>query len=138
MVHHSATTDTSKVDRDSIEKYHVNERRWRAIAYHRLYELIGDRYHALEGRPLTWSGSHCPGMNSVALGVCFIGDFTAEPPPNLQLEVGAADIAGLCYLGGISLDKIFEHKDFRATACPGDAFPMEYLLERVEYWYNSR
>jgi hypothetical protein len=138
LVHHSASPDSDDIDRDPIESYHVNQRGWRAIGYHRVYEIIGDRYHALEGRPLTWSGSHCPGMNSRAIGVCFVGDFTHEPPPSLQLEVGAIDIAGLCYLGGIPLINILPHRDKRATACPGDSFPMGQLLKRVKHWYESR
>ncbi len=130
MVHHSASEDDDGVDALDFERWH-RARGWRDIGYHWVVELVGETYHALQGRPMSMTGAHCPGWNSRAVGVCFAGNFMAVPPPAKQLDEGAQLIAGLCQLGGLSPRAILRHRDHRETLCPGDKFPLEELLELV-------
>lgn len=131
LVHHSAGVDTRECEAHGIRRYHVEARGWRDCGYHFLVERVGEGWVALMGRPLHWEGSHCPGQNREAIGVCFIGDFDEEGPPEQALDVGARLIAGLCAVLGIPLDEIHPHRAYRATECPGAAFPLERLRHLV-------
>lgn len=130
LVHHSAGPDTSAVDTAAIDRQH-RAQGWRAIGYHWVVERIDGDWHAVMGRPLHWEGSHCPGQNQRAIGVCLIGDFTEEAPPTRQLEVAALLIAGLCHACLIPSGQVRAHREFRATECPGKSFPIEDLRRRV-------
>ena len=131
IVHHSAGYDTDETEVDAIRRQHITEKQWRDIGYHRVVERVDGLYQALDARPLYDIGSHAKGWNSRALGVCFIGNFMEGPPPSEQLEVGAVEIAGLCYLTGIPVENIWAHRKVKPTACPGANFPMIELRTRV-------
>lgn len=137
IVHHSAGADTDEIEYQRIRWYHRYVRGWRDIGYHRIYERIKGQWLAVAGRPLNMSGAHCPGYNAKSVGVCFVGDFTAEKPDTFQLAVGARDIAGLCDVLGIPTENIIPHRAVRATACPGDAFPWHILIDMVENYRES-
>jgi N-acetylmuramoyl-L-alanine amidase len=130
LVHHSASPDTSTVDTIALDRAH-RAKGWRMLGYHFTVERLGGDYHALMGRPLHWEGSHCPGENRRAIGVCLIGDFTEEPPPDRQLDVAALLLAGLCHACLIPSAQIHPHSAHRATECPGRAFPLDELRRRV-------
>jgi hypothetical protein len=133
ILHHSATPDTAGLETDGFRKYHVDARGWRDIAYHAVCELAGDDYEVLCGRPLNWSGAHCPGMNQVALGFCFAGNYEVDIPPDRQLIVGAKHVAG--WLDAFGIDDIFNvkpHHEFRQTSCPGRFFDLNDFRRLVE------
>lgn len=132
LVHHSAAPDKAGyLDFDGIRRHHIETNGWADIGYHFIVEHVGTGYRAIAARPLTESGAHCPGQNSVAIGVCFVGNFMDSPPPHEQLVEGSKLIAGLCLLAGIDPVEIEPHKKFRSTECPGDKFPMDELRTMV-------
>jgi hypothetical protein len=132
IIHHSGTHDTPEPDTPAYKRYHINERGWIDIGYHFVVERIGGSYHSVCGRRLNLAGAHCPGRNSVAIGVCFAGDWTEEQPPHEQIDEGAKLIAGLCDVLSIPTWNIRSHKEYRDTECPGDSFPMGKLMRLVD------
>jgi len=133
ILHHSAGIDTSADNWEKIRKFHIEERGWSDIGYHAGIELVGPEYKIRYGRPLNKNGAHCPGKNSVAVGFCFVGDFTNEPPP-LGMVVHAAREFFIPVMNQyhLSLADISCHRDHRATECPGKAFDIgiiQYVIE---------
>ncbi|HQN40390.1 MAG TPA: peptidoglycan recognition family protein [Thermoanaerobaculia bacterium] len=131
LIHHSATSGRSARTWEAIRRDHSQRRGWRDIGYHYGIGIADEVPTVLPGRPESMIGSHCPGKNSTALGVCFLGDFTWHPPEDDVLLFGAGLLAGLCERHGISHRRIHPHRQFRATECPGLAFPFDRLLELV-------
>lgn len=125
LIHHSATpADTPAA---GIAAYHTapppRGRGWQAVGYHYLIESDGKGgWHVVEGRRLTLPGAHCPGRNQIDLGVCLIGDFTKQPPPDEQLRVAAELCAQLAERWGFTHAEIRPHRTYRQTECPGKAF----------------
>ncbi|WP_318843079.1 N-acetylmuramoyl-L-alanine amidase [Myceligenerans pegani] len=65
-------------------------------------------------------GAHCPGQNSDAIGIENQGTYTNVAPP-AQLWNSLVDLcAYICQQYDIAPTQIYGHRDFRATACPGD------------------
>jgi hypothetical protein len=143
IVHHTAGKDSETIDTEAIRRFHVEGRGWRDVGYHFLVEKIGDRYHAIVGRPLDMPGAHAPGWNTKALGVALVGDFTETGPPQEQLECAARLVASLVKAFGmigvvadewpLTLENlaVIAHRQTKATACPGDAFPWPLFVEMV-------
>ncbi len=132
LIHHSATEGRSMRTWQAIRRDHVERRGWRDIGYHYGIGLADEGVPTiLPGRRESMIGSHCPGKNSTALGVCFLGDFTTKPPEPEVLAFGAAVLSELCDRHHIGHRSIHPHRKFRATECPGLAFPFDRLVELV-------
>jgi len=131
MIHHSAGGDTAGLETEAFRTWHVTERGWADIGYHYVVERIGVTYQALAARPLFMPGAHCPGWNQTAVGICLAGNFEAAPPPSRQLEVAARLTAGLCAALLIPPAAILQHRDHRATACPGRHFALAAFRRQV-------
>ena len=131
MIHHSAGSDTSRVDLQAIRRHHVSANGWADVGYHFFCELVGTSYEVIAGRPLTRDGAHCPGHNKTAIGFCLVGDLSSSPPPQAQWVTAARHVAGLCVALGIDTDHILAHRDHRATECPGKRFDLERFRELV-------
>jgi hypothetical protein len=131
LIHHTAGHDHDGLDTDDIGRDQVL-RGWHEIAYHFVVERVDDAYVVVAGRPLYRRGGHAGGPeNGTHLGIVFHGNFMVEPPPSEMLLVGARHIAGLCWALRIDPERIQRHGDVRATACPGDAFPIDELRSQV-------
>jgi hypothetical protein len=133
VIHHSADHDDPWVDAKDYEDWH-RKKGWRDIGYHKVVELIDNRYYSLDARPLYMVGAHSPGWNDIAIGVCFAGNFMEEQIPLEQLIVGAECVAGLCASLGISPGNILRHSESQETGytdCPGDFFPFVDFIRIV-------
>lgn len=131
-VHHSADSrsvtsggtyqESSRLVR-SIQKYHLEDPalRWGDLGYHFAIDSAG---RIFEGRELAWQGAHAGGANNHQnIGVCLLGSFespAARPTPaalkSLELLL---DHLRVEYR--ISATRVFTHRDFKETACPGPA-----------------
>jgi hypothetical protein len=130
LIHHSADKDDPWVDAVDYDRWHRNKG-WRRIGYHYVVELVERNYHAIQARPLIMIGSHSPGWNSTAIGVCFAGNFMDHEPPFEQLVVGAELVSGLCVHLRILIDNILPHSETRDTDCPGRFFPFNNFVGMV-------
>ena len=82
------------------------------------------------GRPEYAIGSHAgSGANGDSIGVCFAGNFMTAPPTQeaiqayLELHRYLESKYGQLAVNG--------HREVMATACPGDAFPLDEIRAQV-------
>ena len=156
IVHHSATKDGRTHDWEAIRRYHTShridghtvtpeeferrliaregkrfERPWSDIGYHYGIERVGDSFSALRGRPLEKTGAHCLGMNHTALGVCCVGNYDNEDPPEEMIDLLVGLLRALCTWYEIPVENIKRHSDYASKTCPGTRFDLEAVKERV-------
>ena len=131
IVHHSLTKDSETVSWGAIRKYHKAQG-WIDVGYHAGIELTrsgdGLYYEAFIGRDWDIPGAHTVGQNSSSLGICFVGNWDTQEPPDEMLITGAKVIKMWCWLFDISMDEIYGHRDFADyKSCPGLSFDMNKL-----------
>jgi hypothetical protein len=114
VIHHSAVPPT--VGPQRIAQYHITRQDWPGIGYHFLVGADGTLY---QGNALETVSHHAANMNTASVGICFLGSFMKEVPPQAQIQTGAHLTAWLMQELGIPLDKVRGHKEFMDTACPG-------------------
>lgn len=116
VVHHTASTaDLTAADVHRIHR----QNGWSGIGYHLFIRKDG----LIEtGRPLEDVGAHTYGYNKDTIGVCLSGNFNVEYPSDAQLESATRLIGLLCQIYSLNPDAgtVYGHRDFNATACPGD------------------
>ncbi|XP_038213968.1 peptidoglycan-recognition protein LB-like [Zerene cesonia] len=133
VIHHSysppACSDATQCAEAmrSMQDFHMNTRGWWDIGYS---FAVGGDGSAYEGRGWTVLGAHSLRFNNVSLGICLIGDWTYDLPPQNQLKTAKALIAAGVELGFIKPDyKLIGHRQVRETECPGDA-----LFNEIQTW----
>ena len=130
LIHHSAGHDTLGLDTQSIRRWHVDDLGWRDIGYHFLVELVGRRHEVICGRFLNREGAHASGHNRTHLGVCLVGDFSRQAPPEDQLTMAAQLTAALC--ANLSLTEVLPHSAVSpGRNCPGHTFPWQRFFSAV-------
>ncbi len=126
IIHHSATTDGLMLkDYDAIRNYHINHNAWRDIGYHWVIESVNNQYRIIKGRDENDDGAHCIGQNTQSIGICLVGNFLEQEPPEAQVQTLIYLIKDIYSRHGQL--PIYGHKDFYATTCPG-----KLNLERVK------
>lgn len=101
-----------------IQNFHRNTRDWADIGYH---WIIGQDGKVYEGRALHVQGAHAGGGNNKEnLGISIIGDFTATMPPTPAIRTLTLFLRAQQKRYRIPMDQVFGHREFKATACPGD------------------
>lgn len=132
-----ATTKTA-----DIKRWHVQERGWQDIGYHRVIEGDGSVH---QGRPDDVIGAHAEGFNAQSLGVCVTGKFDLETIAlgDLQGTALVQVCAVLCQRYKIPPANIIGHRDVYpllkqpvAKTCPGKYLHalLPRLRERVEVY----
>jgi hypothetical protein len=135
IVHHTATANVEDVSRGAadniarlIQGFHMDRRRWidtgQNFTISRGGFVLEGRHRSLEvlrsGRRHV-EGAHCTGQNVVAIGIENEGTYTGEKPPDALWESLRATCAYICQQYDIPPTEIVGHRDFKDTACPGDA-----------------
>lgn len=70
VIHCADTYERMDIGASEIRKWHVDERGWSDIGYHKVIRRDG----TIEaGRDIDMSGAHAAGVNSVSVGVCLVG-----------------------------------------------------------------
>lgn len=148
IIHHSAIpspNDYKVIDAPLIEASH--KRKGYGIFYWGKTYHIGYHYLILpdgtlqQGRPETCQGAHTSGHND-KIGICLIGEFTAQSQTNNPFEPHTPTPEQLATLTKLSeeilakydLNKsdIFTHHQFNpATDCPGENFLFEEFLRKL-------
>jgi hypothetical protein len=135
-VHHSADTISNGSDGTlaeskevvrKIQSYHMQDpgRLYGDISYHYLIDSAG---RIFEGRALEWQGAHAGGINNNQnLGICVLGDFSRGAPTEAAFTSLQLLLDALRERYRIPTSRVFPHKHFSDTVCPGPA-----LVRRLE------
>lgn len=125
MVHHSVSDPTTTAER--IHQWHL-DKGWSGIGYH--YVILGSG-EIQNGRPINKVGAHTYDYNSDSIGICMSGNFMNSTPSEAQL---VSLVALIRYIESVYKRKLLvqRHKDLNPTACPGDMFPWDNLLQRLQ------
>jgi N-acetylmuramoyl-L-alanine amidase len=151
VIHHSFTKDSKIVDWNAIRKYHMSyayngeiitreeahkllgngeriKRPWKDIGYHFGIEKIDNVYEILVGRMMDEKGAHCiqQGMNNKSIGICCIGNFDDELPPQKQMELCIKLVRSLMNIFNISRENVVGHREYASyKSCPGSKWSMD-------------
>lgn len=139
VVHCSATDDSPRMDSRAIRAYHKSLG-WEDIGYHFLLEEIGGKLMLVRGRPARYEGAHCKaaGRNRDSIGFCIVGDFDEAPPDPDLFYAAARAVACLCFLYGISADRVSGHREWEPKkTCPGKRFDMVLFRDAVETYLEA-
>ena len=117
ILHHIGNTNAD-VSAATVHQWHLANG-WAGIGYHYLIRKDGT---IERGRPRDTVGAHCYGENWHSVGVNIVGNFGTNEPTAAQIEAAERLVAALCRLYGLrpSGATIKGHRDFNATACPGE------------------
>ena len=122
ILHHAGGSGFTAQD---IHAFHL-ARGWSGIAYHYYVRRDGSVWR---GRPEAAVGGHTEGQNHDSVGVCFEGDFERETMGDAQLRAGRALLADIrSRYPGLPAAR---HRDFCATACPGQNFPFGEMTREM-------
>lgn len=136
MIHHSFTEDGRELNWNAIIDWHVNHNGWSDVGYHFGVETTDRGAVALVGRPLTVAGAHCSqqGMNSVAIGICVVGNYDVRKPDLPHLSVLAHRLViPLMDLFTIPLENIVFHREYaKYKSCPGTMFNKEHFIRYIK------
>lgn len=78
-IHCSATPPSMNIGAAEIRRWHVEERGWSDIGYHRVITRDG----VVEpGRPVEKAGAHIAGHNIRSIGICIIGGINQDGKPD--------------------------------------------------------
>ena len=101
----------------AYQRYHL-EQGWPDLAYHLLVSEHGQLY---EGRSCELRGDSATNYDSTGhLLVALDGDFTRASPPESQLEALIETLVWAATTFQVDPDTIRGHRDYAATACPGE------------------
>jgi len=125
-LHHSADVRDARFDgsmRDSttairsIQRDHVDGRRYGDIGYHFLVDPAG---RIFLGRDLGYQGAHAGGVNNKRnIGICLLGNFETTRPTSKALAALTGLLSDLRGSHRIERSHIFGHRQFKSTLCPG-------------------
>lgn len=147
IIHHSASPGAQHgqaVDAALIDRWHQREgwgQETAEGAYH-----IGYHYVILPdggvqpGRPEWMRGAHAVGYND-HIGICIIGNFSSSANPDCAIKPARPTPQQLDALHELLIElmathhfgpeEIRRHRDVAQTACPGDRFPFDRVLDRL-------
>jgi hypothetical protein len=123
-VHHTAELPAMSTRTDmelvkGVQRFHQDDRGWADIGYH---YLIGRDGRVYQGRELRIQGAHAGGGNNAEnLGVSVIGDFSDGLPSETTLTTLERFLVDQMRTHDVGPDQLFGHREFKPTACPGDA-----------------
>ena len=115
VIHHTAVAPS--VGPEAIARYHVTKGDWPAIGYHFVVTSSGAIFQTNRLETISY---HARSANPTSVGIALAGNFMGVGPTNAQLEGAGKLLAYLLKWLGLSRESIKAHKDFVATACPGD------------------
>lgn len=121
VLHHSGVKVLQSVE--TIHNYHKNKG-WAGIGYHFYVRKDGSVYR---GRPEKMAGAHCPGVNSISLGICAEGDFEQEIMNDVQKNAIVELIKDI--KSRYNIKWIKGHREILSTDCPGANYPLQGIID---------
>ena len=122
VIHHTESPDVPATE---IDQWHKNKG-WLGIGYHYLIRADGSLE---QGRPENVVGAHTLNYNSQAIGICLTGKFMTNKPTPAQMDTLEVLLTAL--RARYPQAKTVRHRDLQATSCPGDLFPWQELMDRL-------
>ena len=118
-IHHSATKSGSA---EAFARYHVQTLEWPGVGYHYVISKDGTVYKC---HPLTLMTYHVGGSNREAVGICLVGDYDKEVPPDVQLEAAAELVKTLrsAFPWPLEVKRHGDYPGYKWKSCPGRRFP---------------
>lgn len=148
VIHHSLTKDGVNADWESIRKYHIEVNLWNDIGYHFGIEKVKDDYLIMLGRSIGVHGAHVKdgGFNSKSLGICIVGNWDIEEPPDKQWILSILFVDKLRdFLKSkgmiIKRENVIGHREAQQIAglppekrksCPGTKFNMDQFRSQLK------
>jgi len=131
VIHHTAT------DSGSVERIHESHiaKGWLGIGYH---FLIGNGNGMPDGvvePTFRWRqqlhGAHAgkDEYNQHGIGICLVGNFQETDPTEGQLAAVKQLVAALRGEYSIPSSRVIGHNEVKATACPGQNFPLAQVAQ---------
>lgn len=123
--HHSAG-ETGDVY--TFHQQHIRDKGWMGVGYN--YVILKDGTIQV-GRPHQYVGAHAgPTANPHTIGICIIGNMDNHVPTEMQI-IAIKDLYR--YLSSIYGHlRVWGHREFMSTACPGAMFPLNSLRQELE------
>ncbi|MFC0531684.1 golvesin C-terminal-like domain-containing protein [Phytohabitans kaempferiae] len=136
IIHHTATANATTYTQAhafslarAIQNYHMDSNGWSDSGHNFTISRGG---YIMEGRRTSLShltsgngfvtSAHCPGQNTVGVGIENEGTYTSLLPPTVLWDRLVDLCAYICQQGRFGASQIYGHRDFVATSCPGNAF----------------
>lgn len=134
IVHHTAGANSSDLSQAhafsiarSIQSYHMDHNGWidsgQQFTISRGGFVMEGRHRSLEvltGGTRHVVGAHTSGQNTAAVGIENEGTYTSVTPPAALWNSLVDMVAYICDQYAISPARIFGHRDYNNTECPGD------------------
>lgn len=151
IIHHSVTSNydpNPPATVRAIYYYHAVTLGWGDVGYNYLVDWHGNIYKGRYGGPDV-VGGHAYHYNYGSVGVCGMGTYgntSNSVPPTEELLSGLIDVSAWRCSGALLdpretsffVDKVTEnvagHRDYNATACPGDYLYAELPFIRSQIW----
>ncbi|MEM7344399.1 MAG: N-acetylmuramoyl-L-alanine amidase [Chloroflexota bacterium] len=117
IMHHSVANVTPQ----RIAQYQVNTKNLPGITYHFCITPQGVAYQT---QPMTViSAQATQAYRNDSIGVCLIGNFTDNPPPQVQLDAAAAALAQIVTKLNLTPNQIVGYNELIRTGSPGNTWP---------------
>lgn len=147
VIHHTASSgyrDGKLLDAAAIDADHQKQGwsiEYKGKTYHIGYHYVILADGTVEaGRPEEVRGAHAAGYND-HLGICLVGNFSSSGNPGGRMRPSRPTEQQLDALVGLlrelmdrydfDIEDIHPHREFGQTACPGDRFPFDEVLDRL-------
>ena len=134
VLHHEAGYGTAQ----GIHRQHLGQG-WSGIGYHIYVRIDGSIYR---GRPIWAIGSHAYGFNYNSVGICAEGYYHPRTDGGRVdkvmplLQKNSLIEVGRYVLNEYPNAKIVRHRDLMATACPGQYYPYDEIVNSIINYKN--
>lgn len=119
VLHHSASNGMTVQD---IARFHVQNHKWPAIAYHIVVDQDGAAYLT---NPLSNQSYHCQKHNFKSIGICV--NCNAENGPISELAERMLCMILTTIACNFHELVVYGHKELANTLCPGKFFPLAQM-----------
>ena len=134
VIHHTATGNVTDYSQSwafqlsrAIQNWHMDNNGWadsgQQFTISRGGYIMEGRYQSLSRLQCGTSfpqGVHAPGANTSSIGIENEGTYTSVAPTSALWNSLVHMCAYICQQYGISPSRIYGHRDFSSTACPGN------------------
>ncbi len=118
IIHHTATPPAVTVQR--IAEFQVKNKDLPGITYHFCITADGAAYQT---QPLDVTAAHAGQDSRDSVGVCLVGNFMEQTPPQAQLAATASVLAQLLKVLNLATEQVVGYSEIINTQSPGATWP---------------